>query len=623
SSGGFSDPFSPDGRSIDAGHLTRIRQIIKACDKRRMVAIIGIFYQRTMANYNNTRRLDSSSAVVEAVKTVTHALKDYDNIIINIANEQNSAKYDQMRNGASRIYDFRDPQKIIDLCRVVRSEDPDRLVGGGGYDDDSNIVIGRSGDVDVLLFDSLGPDRDYQSGAHYDHFLANGVLGKPMVNVEMFGGWTAKFTNTNGEGGYYPPSGQFAHHKEINDAAIRPGLSVFFHSNAWCQGPSAGQPVRYDLAGDGTDESPGIRWYFEYVRTAIESDRPEIIGAGNRPDLSADSRGNVHVVYARDQMLYYRMWNAATCSWSPEENTGLVKGGNKFYSNRSDPDIVVDSRSRPHVFAWRSYAFKEGTSWTQKQPIGADSNSYRDTELAVDSKDTLYLVKRGGFNGGFIGLQKMKADAGNWTACEDPDKGYSGKNDHVYADLAISPLDDSVHVVSRHWNSDHDTGYQRSTDAGKTWTQHTSLWEADPESPHIAVDHLNIVYVTSGHGYARHFANGLWHDDGQIVTCTKRHDPELSVDKQNNAYITAFGFRFNIRRGGRWLGEQVFPPITGTKVGYVETCGADSFAYAVWEESNQAVAVDEVNDKPAPAQIVIGRILPDGDVRGLNEKSGF
>ncbi|MHC4296672.1 MAG: hypothetical protein ACYS7Y_05170, partial [Planctomycetota bacterium] len=38
SSGGFSDPFSPDGRSIDAGHLTRIRQIIKACDKRRMVA---------------------------------------------------------------------------------------------------------------------------------------------------------------------------------------------------------------------------------------------------------------------------------------------------------------------------------------------------------------------------------------------------------------------------------------------------------------------------------------------------------------------------------------------------------------------------------------------------------
>ena len=291
SSGGFSDPFSPDGKNIDAGHLTRIRQIIKACDKRRMVAIIGIFYQRTMANYDNTRRLDSSSAVVEAVRTVTRALKDYDDIIINIANEQNSTKYDQMRNGASRIYDFRDPQKIIDLCRVVRSEDPNRLVGGGGYNDDSNIVTGRSDDVDVLLFDSLGPDKDHQSGWHYDHFLANGVNGKPMVNVEMFGGWTAKFTDSSGKGGYYPQSGKLTHHKEVDDAATRPGLSVFFHSNAWCQGPSTGQPARYDLGGDGTSASPGIRWYFTYVSRAIENNKPQIIGdSRNRPHVLARRR---------------------------------------------------------------------------------------------------------------------------------------------------------------------------------------------------------------------------------------------------------------------------------------------------------------------------------------------
>jgi len=39
SSGGFSDPFSYDGKSIDAGHLTQIRQIIEACDDRRMVHV--------------------------------------------------------------------------------------------------------------------------------------------------------------------------------------------------------------------------------------------------------------------------------------------------------------------------------------------------------------------------------------------------------------------------------------------------------------------------------------------------------------------------------------------------------------------------------------------------------
>ncbi|MEA3226718.1 MAG: cellulase family glycosylhydrolase [Planctomycetota bacterium] len=274
SSGGFSDPFSRNGKSIDARHLARIKQIIEACDDRRMVAIIGIFYQRTMANYNNTRKLASSNAVVEAVKTITRALRDHENIIINIANEQNSAKYDQVRGGASRIYDFRDPQKIIDLCRVVRSEDADRLVGGGGYHDENNIVIGRSADVDALLFDSLGPDKDHQSGRHYGHYLANGVRGKPMVNVEMFGGWTARFADSNGEGGYYPQSGKLTHYKEVDDAATRPGLSVFFHSNAWCQGPSDGQPVRYDLGGDGTSTSPGIRWYFEYVRRTIENNKP-------------------------------------------------------------------------------------------------------------------------------------------------------------------------------------------------------------------------------------------------------------------------------------------------------------------------------------------------------------
>jgi len=480
SSGGFCDPFSPDGKSMDAGHLARIKRIIEACDKRQMIAIIGIFYQRTMANYDSTRKLKSTDAVVEAVRTVTHALRSYDNIIINIANEQNSTKYDGIRGGVSKIYDFRDPQKIIELCRVVHQEDADRLVGGGGYDDDKNIVIGRSEHVDVLLFDSVGPDRDYQSGRHYDHFLAGGVRGKPMVNVEMFGGWTAQFVNSNGEGGYYPQKGKLVHYKEVDDAAVRPGLSVFFHSNAWCQGPSAGQPVRYDLAGDGTDASPGIRWYFEYVKKATRDNKPQITAVGNRPDLSVDSMGNVHIVCARDQVLYYRKWTAKTGSWSPEEDTGLSKSGNKFYANRSDP-----------------------------------------------------------------------------------------------------------------------------------------------ESPHVAVDHRNIIYVTNGHGEGRRLINGTWHNDGRIVTCGKRHDPELSVDRQNNVYVTAFGFRFNVRTDGRWLGEHVFAPITGTKVGYVETCGADDFAHAVWEEGKTVIAVDETKDKPKPVHILVGSIFPDGAVKGFIKNSSM
>jgi len=345
SSGGFSDPFSTDGKSIDAGHLTRIRQIIEACDDRRMVAIIGIFYQRTMANYNKARRLASANAVVEAVRTTTRALKLHGNIILNIANEQNSAKYDQMRGGASRIYDFRDLQKIIDLCRVVRSEDANRLIGGGGYHDENNIVIGRSADVDILLFDSLGPDKDHQSGWHYDLYLANGVRGKPMVNVEMFGGWTARFVDSNGEGGYYPQSGKLAHCKEVDDAAIRPGLSVFFHSNAWCQGPSAGQPVRYDLAGDGTSTSPGIRWYFEHVRRSIENDKPEIIGVG--------SSQSPRFVRRSFPVSLSQMTVRTFIRWSPWQSVQTILAGSLW------------PRSR---FFHRATTFSGGTSSSSWQP---------------------------------------------------------------------------------------------------------------------------------------------------------------------------------------------------------------------------------------------------------------
>ena len=69
--------------------------------------------------------------------------------------------------------------------------------------------------------------------------------------TDVFGGWTTRFVDEQGRGGHYSEAGKLTHCKEIDDATVRPGLSVFFHSNAWCQGPSAGQPVRYELGGDG------------------------------------------------------------------------------------------------------------------------------------------------------------------------------------------------------------------------------------------------------------------------------------------------------------------------------------------------------------------------------------
>lgn len=267
SSGGFADPFSADGTTLAPDHLARIKRIVEACDRRGMVAIVGIFYQRVMADVNGSRRIRDAEAVRQAVQTTTESLRGYENVILNIANEQNSAYYQKVA-----FFDFNDPECIVELCARVHAVDPTRLVGAGGYDDALNVAIGRSPAVDVLLFDTSGQDiaRDQDSGWHYDLFVSRDVVDKPIVNVEVFGGWTKRCVTASGEGGRFLPEHKRLYYREVDAASARPGLSVFFHANPWCQGPSLGQPVRFDLGGSGEAEDPGIHWWFEYVRSKIE-----------------------------------------------------------------------------------------------------------------------------------------------------------------------------------------------------------------------------------------------------------------------------------------------------------------------------------------------------------------
>jgi len=258
SSGGFSDPFLENGKSIDTAHWQRMVQIIEACQQRDMVVVVGVFYQRAVGD-PEIRNLQNESEIRNAVITVTERLKPFSNVIINIANEQNSSHYK-----AFKGYNFNNPEKIVELCKFVKETDPSRIVGGGGYHDSSNVVIGKSEFVDVLLFDTFSEDvkKGHHSGWHYNWFKAQGVKGKPMVNVEIFGGWTSQFTPQ----GVYSDQGKKIHWKEIEEAKKQPGLYVHFHSNPWFQGEAQKFGNRFDLGGDGTTENPGVRWYFEIIK---------------------------------------------------------------------------------------------------------------------------------------------------------------------------------------------------------------------------------------------------------------------------------------------------------------------------------------------------------------------
>jgi hypothetical protein len=253
-SGGYANPFTKDdGSELDPDHHRRMVRIIVEAAKRDMVVVAGIFYQRVEPS------LRDAEAVREAVRTVTRQLLPYRNVVINIANEHNSHWYS--RTGFNDIFNMHDPEKIIELCAVVHEVDPDRLVGAGGYNHDDNVVLGRSSHVNVLLFDTS--TDSLSSGDLYRRFRADGVIGKPIVNVETFGGWTR-----NWPPGIFPDSVKASYYREIKDAAAEPGFSVFMHNNPWLQGPAQEHPMRYDLAGHGTEDNPGIRWYFEAVKTA-------------------------------------------------------------------------------------------------------------------------------------------------------------------------------------------------------------------------------------------------------------------------------------------------------------------------------------------------------------------
>jgi len=190
----------------------------------------------------------------------------------------------------------------------------------------------------------------------------------------------------------------------------------------------------------------------------------------------------------------------------------------------------------------------------------------------------------------------------------DPDQLHFGKNDHVYPDVFIDQ-NNSIHLVQRHGPVVEVT-YRRSDDGGNTWPVETNLSNERSEAPHLVVDHQGEVLVTTGKGYVFRKKNTQqWDSLGRLVTVMSRSQPEFGLDQQNNIYLTAFGGHYNIRNAGGWLGEDRLMPLSGNgHIGFVETAGADDFAYIVWEEGEG----DAHDGMEETSEIFIGRLYSDG-----------
>lgn len=269
--------------------------------------------------------------------------------------------------------------------------------------------------------------------------------------------------------------------------------------------------------------------------------------------------------------------------------------------------MVVDSKGNPHVYCGNEYAWFDGKKWNKVKPKGS-----RDSELAINSKDQLYLVSRGGNFQGNIGMETRYGNT-KWAFLPDPDETGKSFNDHVYNDLFVSS-DNVLHLVQRHGPVKEVT-YRRSDDGGLTWPVDEAVSDDRAESPHIVVTRSGKVVIATGRGYVfERKENGTWTEIGRKVTAQARQQPELGIDNEDNLYLTSFGGIYNTCFRGRWMGEKFLTPVTGNPtIGFVETAGYQNFAYIVWEEGKGHAEEGLGED----SSIVVGIIYPDGRIVGL------
>ncbi len=332
--------------------------------------------------------------------------------------------------------------------------------------------------------------------------------------------------------------------------------------------------------------------------------KPEIVATGHFPDLAVDNDGNIHLVYHRNG-LRYKKYDASTKTWSNEIEVGCECE----YVERSDPDVVVDSKGLPAVYCGKEFAWFDGENWHKSIP-----GSTRDTELAMDSEDNICLIHRGGNNGSFIGMKMFSKEKNEWTDLTDPDKNDMGSNDHVYSDFFIDK-NDQIHLVQRH-GPNVEVTYRTSLDGGITWEKSEDVMDERGEGPHIIANLEGTAFISTGKGYfLERKKNGVWQNNGRKLFVYSRMQPELGIDNEDNIYMTSWGGYYNTYRKGVWIGEKIIDPISNkSNIGFVETAGAKDFSYVVWEEGNHNNA-NEGMEKDA--NIVVGILYPDGRIIGL------
>ncbi|MBN2592544.1 MAG: hypothetical protein JXA81_03475 [Sedimentisphaerales bacterium] len=138
--GAVNSAFRPDG-TLRKKSLGRIKRVIEECDKRGMVVILGLFYQR------QDQILQDEQAVKIAVVNAVNWVKDsgFTNVAIEIANEYDHGGFD---------HDIiKTAEGEVELIRLVKKTVPGMLVSASGLGHGRmNDLVAKEADFILIHF---------------------------------------------------------------------------------------------------------------------------------------------------------------------------------------------------------------------------------------------------------------------------------------------------------------------------------------------------------------------------------------------------------------------------------------------------------------------------------------
>jgi len=263
--GGSARTYSADGKQFeDLAVRDRTRRILDAAASHDMLVVVTLFYPRQSAATGQDPRLLTRAAYLAACATAAAELKDRHNVLICVS--------DQILPGAFASCPMKfAPADVIDCLKAVAAVAPNLPRGGGSPVHDQNLTIAKS-DAATVIF-------HLEPGAAPPRMPP----GKPIIHCAFTAGGADAGRRPQG---FFAPQARQPYLDMVERYADATTAHAIAHFPGWTEGAMDTKNNRFDEGGQGTQDDPGLAWYFNAVSKHARRHVPEVADTPKTPDKS-------------------------------------------------------------------------------------------------------------------------------------------------------------------------------------------------------------------------------------------------------------------------------------------------------------------------------------------------